>query len=193
MHLTSGTVSHSLFPRDSSASDQRGHFGRERNLVPDALDRFFPEPAPLQEVGTLPSHPRLQFRVHRSGRLAGADYVDVLNLGGNRFAIVMADVSGPGASAAAAELHTLVRAQAGRHDDSGTLLDYMNQYFADPPNEAVGATAICAVLDTRRQTLRLACAGHPAPLLAREGTSVTRLPLHRAMPLGNAGLILISE
>lgn len=159
----------------------------------DALERFFPEPSPFQGVA-LPSHPRLQFgQFHRSGWLAGADYLDVLNLGGNRFAITMAEVSGPGAATAAAELRAVVRGNAGRHDDSAALLNHMNQYFQDLENEAVVATGICAVIDTRRRTLRLACAGHPAPLLAREGTGVTPLRVHHTTPLGDSGLILTSE
>lgn len=158
------------------------------------MERFFPESLPFQGVGTLPTHPRLRFgRFHRSGRLAGADYLDVLNLGGNRFAIAMADVSGPGASAAAAELRTVVRGQAGRHDDAGSLLHYINQYLQDLRNEAVFATGICAVIDTRRRTLRIARAGHPAPLLARKGSDVAPLRLHHTRPLGDVQLILTSE
>lgn len=192
MHVT--PVRDSLFQRYSSVGDRPGHLGRERNLSVDALERFFPESLPFHSMGTLPSHPRLRFgRFHRSGRLAGADYLDVLNLGGNHFAIVMADVSGPGASAAAAELRTVVRGHAGRHDDSGSLLHHINQYFHDLRSEAVCATGICAVIDTRRRTLRIACAGHPAPLLAREGTDVSPLRLHRTMPLGNIQLIVNSE
>jgi len=117
----------------------------------------------------------------------------VLNLGGNRFAIVMAHVSGPGAPEAAAGLHHAIRGRAGRHDDSGSLLDHMNRYFQDLANDAVVATGICAVIDTRRGTLRVACAGHQPPLLAREGTRVTQLRLHHSLPLGTIGLVLISE
>jgi len=117
----------------------------------------------------------------------------VLNLGGNRFAIVMAHVSGPGAPVAAAGLRHVVGGHAGRHADSGSLLDHMNQYFQDQANDALVATGICAVIDTRRRTLRLAYAGHPPPLLAREGAGVAPLRLHRSMPLGTIGLMLISE
>jgi sigma-B regulation protein RsbU (phosphoserine phosphatase) len=176
------SVRNSALQRFSSVAEQ------------DALQRFFPEPLPFQGVGKLPSHPRLDFgRFHRSGRFAGADYLDVLNLGGNRFAIALADVSGPGAAAATAELRTVVRGHAGRHDDSGSLLHHINQYFHDLHDEAVLATGICAVIDTRRRTLQIARAGHPAPLLAREGAHVAPLRLHPTVPLGNTQLILISK
>jgi phosphoserine phosphatase RsbU/P len=179
MHATS--VSDALFPRYSSVGQQPGH-------------PLVPEPLPFDGVDTLPSHPRLRFgRFHRSGRLFGADYHDVLNLGGNRYAIAMVDVSGPGGPAAAATLRTVVRGHSGRHADPGSLLHRVNQYFHDLRNEAVFATGVCAVIDTRRRTLRLACAGHPAPLLAREGAEVRSLGLHPTMPLGNNGLIVISE
>lgn len=192
MHVIS--VRDTPFQRYSGVGERPGHLGREQNISLDAFERFFPDSLPFQGVGTLPSHPRLQFgRFHRAGRLAGADYLDVLNLGGNRFAITLADVSGPGASAAAAELRTVVRGQAGRHDDAGSLLHHINQYFQDLGHEAVSATAICAVIDTRRRTLRLACAGHPAPLLAREETGVAPLRLHPTSPLGHTRLILTSQ
>ena len=59
-----------------------------------AMDWLRVEPALLP--ATLPSHPRLRFgRFHRHGRQTAADYHDVLSLGGNRFAITMADISGP--------------------------------------------------------------------------------------------------
>ena len=192
MHVTS--VRDSLFQRYPSVGEQPGHPGGNRNLDVDAWERLFPQPSPVQSVGTLPSHPRLGFgQFHRSGPLTGADYLDVLNLGGNRFAIAMADVSGPGAANAAVELRTVVRGHAGRHDDSGSLLHYINQYFRDLRNDTVFATGICVVIDTRRRTLRLASAGHPAPLLARRGTDVGSLRLHRTLPLGNSGLIVTNQ
>jgi serine phosphatase RsbU (regulator of sigma subunit) len=192
MHLTS--VSDSRFPRYGSVDEQSAHLGDEQSPSLDRFERFFPEPLPFEGLTTLPSHPRLRFGLfHRAGRRAAVDYLDVLNLGANRFAIAMATVSGPGASAAAAMLETTVRGHAGRHADSGSLLHHIDQYFHNLRNEAVLATGISAVIDTRRRTLQLACAGHPAPLLARQGAGVTSLRLHRTMPLGNIGLILTSE
>ena len=154
--------------------------------------------APVQEEELLPvllpSHPRLQFgRSWRAGRHQGVDYHDVLNLGGNRFAIVMADLSGAGARAAAVSLQRTLRGHAGRHDDAGSLLHRMGELFGPPSNGLAVATGICAVVDIRRRLMRLACAGHPAPLLAREGTPAMPLLVHSLMPLGRNEVIVTSE
>ena len=160
--------------------------------APLAIDWPLVEPAVLP--ATLPSHPRLRFgRFYRRGPQAGADYHDVLSLGGNRFAITMADISGPGAGAAAAMIRAAVRSHAGRHDDSGSLLHYINEHFRFLWHEALFATALCAVVDTRRRTVRLACAGHRTPLLARPGAAVMPLAVHGTGPLGGSGLIVTSE
>jgi serine phosphatase RsbU (regulator of sigma subunit) len=152
----------------------------------------FPPPAPGPTI--LPSHPRLRWGTSYSpGRGAGSDYYDVLSLGGNRFALAMAAISGPGAAGAAALIRAAVRAHAGRHADCGSLLHDMNERFRHLRNDGLFATAVCAVFDARRRTVRLACAGHPAPLLARQGASVTPLLVHDSMPLGNSSLIVTCE
>jgi phosphoserine phosphatase RsbU/P len=158
-------------------------------------EQLLQEPFPVKELrpAILPSHPRLQFgRFYRPGQ-AGTDFHDVMNLGGNRFAIAMADVSGPGAAAAAAMIRTTVRGHARRDEDSASLLHHINEDFRHLWHDGVFATGICAVVDTRRRTLRVASAGHPAPLLARQRAAVMPLLVHRTMPLGNIGLIVTSE
>jgi serine phosphatase RsbU (regulator of sigma subunit) len=152
-----------------------------------------PVPVPERIPGILPSHPRLQFgRFYRSDRPAARDYHDVLNLGGNRFAIVMADISGPGASEATVIIPALVREHAGRHADAGSLIYHLNDYFHDSREDGVSATGLCAVVDTRRRTLRISSAGHPAPLLTRAG-GVSPLQVHAGRPLGHDDLILSVE
>jgi serine phosphatase RsbU (regulator of sigma subunit) len=142
----------------------------------------------------LPPHPRLRFgRSSRPGRHPGTDYHDVLDLGGNRFAIVMADVCGPGTLPAAARFAPLLRGRAGRHDDSGSLLHCMREHVRRSSQDGAFATGLCAVIDIRRRIVRVACAGHPAPLLAREGTPVMPLPVHSTGSLGDTGVIVASE
>jgi sigma-B regulation protein RsbU (phosphoserine phosphatase) len=45
------------------------------------------------------------------------------------------------------------------------------------------ATAVYGVLDVNSKQLRLACAGHPPPLLYRPGTPVRPAPVDGVMPL----------
>lgn len=149
-----------------------------------------PEPFPAE----LPLHPRLQFgRSWRRANHGGADYHDIINLGGNRFAIALADVSGPAAASAATMIRTVLRGRAGRHEDAGSLLHYMSEHFHYLWNDTVFATGMCAVVDPRRRTVRLACAAHSAPLLARQGAPVMPLLVHNTMPLGNSSLIVTTE
>jgi sigma-B regulation protein RsbU (phosphoserine phosphatase) len=195
MDLTT-TVSALTFARYFGVGAQSGYLDREPSHRSDGFDWLPPEPLAVPEPApaTLPSHPRLQFgRFHGRGRVAGGDYHDVISLGGNRFAIVMADISGPRAGATAAMIRASVGGHARRHADSGSLLHHLSEHFRYPGHEGLSATGLCAVIDIRRRTMQLACAGHPAPLLAREGTAVMPLLLHNVNPLGRTGLIVISE
>ena len=184
-----------VLARYLSVGKQSGYYERQPHLSPDGFPGL-PESLPLPDhrPAALPVHPRVQFgRFYRQGRYSGTDYHDVMDLGGNRFAITMADISGAGASTAAAMLHAAVRSRAGRHDDSGSLLHQMSEHFRYLWHDSLVATGLCAVVDPRRRTLQLASAGHQAPLLARRDEVVKPMSARSSMPLGNTGLILTAE
>jgi phosphoserine phosphatase RsbU/P len=192
MHLS--RVSDSLFARYSGVREQPGYLERDPSYQFQDFEPFLPDTLLFGDSAKLPSHPRLSFgQYHRSARPTGADYYDVLSLGSNRFAIVMGNVSGPNAPAAAAAVRNVAQTHADSREDSATLLHHINEYFHHLRNDAIVATGLCAVVDTRRRTVRLACAGHPVPLLVRAGAGVAPIPVHAMMPLGKIAVVVASE
>src|SRR4029078_13275703 len=92
----------------------------------------------------------------------------------HRFALLVADVSGHGASAAIvmamirAVLHTC-DAPDDAPADPATVLHHLNRHFRYLWNTAMYATSVAGVLDVERRVLRIASAGHPPPLLVPNG------------------------
>lgn len=154
----------------------------------DQLDRELTSAGRMQHLllpSTLPSESGLRFAAHyRTSRHAGGDYYDWLPLGPNRLAFVVADVSGHGASAAI--VMAMIRAVLHSYEppadaplNPAAVLHYLNHHFRYLWPTSMFATAVVAVLDVERRQLRLASAGHPPPLLVREG-KVTELPVANA-------------
>lgn len=167
----------------------RLYLERELRRSRDRLDRELAKAARLQQQllpRTLPAPPALTFGpFYRTSRHAGGDYYDVIDLGNDRYAVVVADVSGHGASAAIvmAMIRSVLHTPGGRSDDPAAALGYINQHFRYLWDDAIFATAIYAVIDVATGSLRIACAGHPAPLLVRHGLPVTALPVEATVPL----------
>ena len=63
------------------------------------------------------------------------------------------------------------------------MLRYLNRHFEYLWDTSMFATAIYAVLNVESRRLRLACAGHPPPLLYRPGTPVTSAAVDAVVPL----------
>ena len=117
----------------------------------------------------MPAHPSLAFGTYyQTSRHAGGDYYDVLPLDGDRIGILVADVSGHGAPAAIvmAMIRAVVHTYPGVADDPPAVLHYINRHFQFLWDTSMYATAIYAVVDARRGTIRLSSAGHPLPLKA---------------------------
>ncbi len=140
----------------------------------DRLDRELASAGRMQQLllpPSLPLHAGAEFVAHyRTSRHAGGDYYDVRQLDAHRFALVVADVSGHGASAAM--VMAMIRAvlhAGGALDDPAAVLRRLNDHFGYLWPTAMFATAIAAVLDVAERTLRVASAGHPPPVLVRHG------------------------
>jgi len=175
-------------------SDRREHDAQLRHAKEtaeqnrDRLDRELASAGRMQQLllpSALPSESGLEVAAHyRTSRHAGGDYYDVLPFGPNRLAFVVADVSGHGASAAIvmamirAVLHSYV-APADAPLNPAAVLHHLNHHFRYLWHTSMFATAVVAILDVERHTLRLASAGHPPPLLIRDG-HVTELPVTNA-------------
>jgi len=150
----------------------RQHLEREVRRSRDRLDKELAGAAEMQRLllpPQMPAHPSLAFGTYyQTSRHAGGDYYDVLPLDGDRIGILVADVSGHGAPAAIvmAMIRAVVHTYPGVADDPPAVLHYINRHFQFLWDTSMYATAIYAVVDARRGTIRLSSAGHPLPLKA---------------------------
>ncbi|MCC7044991.1 MAG: SpoIIE family protein phosphatase [Acidobacteria bacterium] len=162
---------------------------RELRRNRDRLERELASAASMQRLilpATLPVHPSVRFAAfYQTSRHAGGDYYDILDLSGDRFGIIVADVSGHGARAAIvmAMIRAVIHTFPGIPDDPAAVLHYLNRHFRYLWETAMFATGLYGVLDVGRRTLRLACAGHPAPLRVHRDGRVEELPIDGVMAL----------
>jgi phosphoserine phosphatase RsbU/P len=98
------------------------------------------------------------------------DFYDFVRLGPSRVGILVADVSGHGIPAAlvASMVKVAFSAQADQADDPAGVLAAMNQILCRHLEHAY-VTAVYAVVDTARQSITIANAGHPPALVHRCG------------------------
>ena len=154
----------------------------------DRLDRELASAGDMQKMilpPSLPIDPRVQFAAHyQTSRHAGGDYYDVMPIDANRFALVVIDVSGHGASAAIvmAMIRAVIHTDKTPCSDPSTVLKRVNAHFKYLWDTAMYATASVAVLDLTRSVIRVASAGHPPPIVIRDGR-VAELPVVNGMTL----------
>lgn len=112
-----------------------------------------------------------------SSELVGGDWYDALELPDGRTLLTVGDLTGHGipATSAMAMLLGAVRGMAVAGLEPGPLMGHLNQLLASPVQPALGG-AVCCRFDPATNTLTWAQAGHPAPLLFRDGVG---RPLHR--------------
>jgi sigma-B regulation protein RsbU (phosphoserine phosphatase) len=116
----------------------------------------------------------------------GGDYFDFIPLGDDRLAIVIGDAAGHGLGAAllATDARAAVRSCLKQGDDIERCLFEVNNIVQADTDAEMFMTMIVGVLDARRRRFRFATAGHPMPLVVRNGT-LLRLPLMGSnIPLG---------
>lgn len=119
----------------------------------------------------------------------GGDYYDLLPLPGDRLAVLVADVSGKGTSAALymAELKGLMLSLSRVHDSPARLLAEANRILAGDIDSRSFITMSYAVVDPRGKRMRYARAGH-SPLIQRvASTGATRVLAPSGLGLGLDG------
>ena len=126
------------------------------------------------------------FDYYEPANQLGGDYFDYLELPDERLAIVLADVSGKGISAAllAARLSAEIRYQLAGGKKLSEAMEQINRVFCESRWEDRFITMVVAILDKTRCELTLANAGHLPPLrrtregeVQRLGESISSLPL----------------
>jgi serine phosphatase RsbU (regulator of sigma subunit) len=145
---------------------------RERTIAGTLQQAFLP-----QRLPECPGY-RWSARYHPALQEAevGGDFYDVFPLTGERFGVLLGDVSGKGLLAAvcATETRYMVRAYALEVDSPAEVLARVNQaLWQSVEDPGLFVTAFYAVLDPTTHTLCYANAGHWPALLARErGTEI---------------------
>jgi len=117
---------------------------------------------------------------------AGGDYFDTVSLADGSLLIFIADVMGKGVPAAllAAMIRTNLNALGALAARPDSILQKINDLMIrDLINLDIFITAACGWISSDRRTLHLANAGHPPPLLHRQGAGVRRLQVH-GLPIG---------
>lgn len=110
-------------------------------------------------------------------RAVGGDYYDYLDLGSNRLALVLADISGKGISAALlmANLQAGLRSQSALlAEDLAQSLRLVNRLFFECTEASKYATLFLGIYDDVTRSLRYVNCGHNPPLLLR-GQTIERL------------------
>lgn len=159
-------------------SDQR--MARELEITKQAQARLFPQ--------TLPSIGTLEYAgTCLQARHVGGDYYDFLDLGRERFGLVVGDVSGKGTAAALlmanlqAHVHNQCAAYWSRPFTPFALgqperfLVSVNRLFYENTTDNAYATLFFAEYDDNAQLLRYANCGHLPALLLRDDNNVERL------------------
>lgn len=170
----------------AATRDQLAHTEQqaaERNRLTLQLQHAImpPEQAPLQMPGL---EVAVRYRPAETEQLVGGDWYDAVVLPSRRVLLCVGDVAGHGIEAATSMvvLRNALRGLAVTGAGPGQLLSWLN-IVAHHLTGSVTATAVCALYDPERRTLRWARAGHLPPVLVR-GTEATPLPLVKGILLG---------
>ena len=164
--------------------------GREVQQQRDELEHELQVVSQLQR-NLLPEHlPQLDGLklavYYETSRYAGGDYYDVAELPDGRLAILVADAEGHSAPGTVMMAMTcaLFRSCSTCREEPDQLLSYINENLCKVNKESF-VTAIYAVYDPHRRSLRIARAGHPLPILYRsaERTAV-EIPCEGVFAMG---------
>ncbi len=144
---------------------------QEMEIAKQVQARLFPQEAP--RIATL-DYAGLCIQA----RQVGGDYYDFLELGRERFALVIGDIAGKGIAAALlmANLQASLRGQSAiALDQPERLLHSANQLFYENTSDNAYATLFFAEYDDKRRHLRYANCGHLTGLLLRADGALERL------------------
>ena len=167
-------VTHALEAQRSAASaklELERRAAQELEIANEVQCRFFPQVRP-------PIH-ALDYSGHcYPARAVGGDYYDFLDLGPERFGLVIGDVSGKGIAAALlmANLQANLRSQCSiAHDCLENILRVVNQFFSQNTPDGSFATLFFADYHVPSGRLRYINCGHPPALILRCDDSIDRL------------------
>jgi serine phosphatase RsbU (regulator of sigma subunit) len=144
---------------------------QELEIAKQVQARLFPQ--------TLPQLQTLEYAgACIQARQVGGDYYDFLDLGRNRYGLVIGDIAGKGIAAALlmANLQANLRSQCAiAFDQPERFLASVNQLFYANTNDSAYATLFFAEYDDTTRFLRYVNCGHLSALLLRNDGTIDRL------------------
>lgn len=161
-----------------------------RAAVPIDNVRLFQEVTHVARVlqrTLLPPHlPKIQglelagrYEAASEGVDVGGDFYDVFRAGRRRWAVVIGDVSGKGADAAALTgmARYTLRATPIEANSPSAVLPALNEAILAEGGEEKFSTVAFGILELEGSSVRLtvSCAGHPLPMIRRSDGTVTRI------------------
>jgi phosphoserine phosphatase RsbU/P len=101
----------------------------------------------------------------------GGDYYDFVNLGSDRFGVVVGDVSGKGTEAAFYMTLTkgFLKAVTRASESPARVLIHLNELFYENVERGTFISMVYGIFDLRKRTVTIARAGHNPPLRGRSG------------------------
>ena len=105
---------------------------------------------------------------YETSRYAGGDYYDLMKLSETQWGFLIADAEGHSAPAAVLMAMTcaLFRAYPDSSADPAAVIHYLNQHLCKVAEPSF-MTALYAIYDAAQQTMRIARAGQPLPMIYR--------------------------
>lgn len=158
---------------------QRERLEREIQLARQIQKTFLPH--------RLPKIPGWQVDIHwQTAREVGGDFYDVFRIKGNRFGVVIADVSDKGMPAALymTVTKTLIRAFSQNAESPARVLERVNRALTFEPQNTMFVTTVFVIFDAADGTLRYANAGHNLPFILRYGSGTVETFPKGGMALG---------
>ncbi len=118
-------------------------------------------------------------------RAVGGDFFDFVAIDRKHVGLAIADVTDKGVPAAIfmALTRSLLRAEALRSKDPGTVLHNVNRVLLDMNTADMFVTTVYGVLNLETRQFDYARAGHPAPILVRDGQTLIEPKNKPAQPL----------
>ncbi|MGY3677764.1 anti-sigma regulatory factor (Ser/Thr protein kinase) [Streptomyces sp. TE33382] len=156
-------------------------FDEERKFATDLQAAMLPRRVQAVEGGEI----AVRYHAAWSGRQVGGDWYDVVALPNNRFGIVVGDVQGHDAHAAAimGQLRIALRAYAGEGHAPATVLVRASRFLAELDTDRF-ATCTYAQIDLVSGSVRVVRAGHFGPLIRHTDGRVGSPQVRGGLPLG---------
>ncbi|MCI4398070.1 MAG: SpoIIE family protein phosphatase [Acidobacteria bacterium] len=156
---------------------ERERFARELEIAKGVQERFLPKETPLLPGFSIAARCTPAMEV-------GGDYYDYLSLSGDRWLIVLGDVSGKGVKAAFYMTLTkgILHSVTSMDCDERAILSHLNRLFKNLSDDGTFLTLCAVALDTKAREATILSAGHNPPVFLRNG--VPELLSPRGLVLG---------